>query len=37
VLFELGRAETGVERLELRDRLDIDQSFLNWTLDLRSK
>jgi DNA-binding MarR family transcriptional regulator/GNAT superfamily N-acetyltransferase len=28
VLFELGRARRGVERLELRDKLQIDQSFL---------
>ena len=28
VLFELGRAKRGLDRLELRDRLAIDQSFL---------
>jgi DNA-binding MarR family transcriptional regulator/GNAT superfamily N-acetyltransferase len=32
VLFELGRAERGVDRLELRDRLSIDQSFLTRVL-----
>jgi DNA-binding MarR family transcriptional regulator/GNAT superfamily N-acetyltransferase len=32
VLFELGRARRGVERLDLRDRLAIDQSFLSRVL-----
>jgi DNA-binding MarR family transcriptional regulator/GNAT superfamily N-acetyltransferase len=32
VLFELGRARRGVERLDLRDRLEIDQSFLTRVL-----
>jgi DNA-binding MarR family transcriptional regulator/GNAT superfamily N-acetyltransferase len=32
VLFELGRSRSGVERLDLRDRLAIDQSFLGRVL-----
>lgn len=32
VLFELGRARGGLDRLELRDRLAIDQSFLGRVL-----
>jgi DNA-binding MarR family transcriptional regulator/GNAT superfamily N-acetyltransferase len=32
LLFELGRSARGVERLELRDRLQIDQSFLGRVL-----
>jgi DNA-binding MarR family transcriptional regulator/predicted N-acetyltransferase YhbS len=32
LLFELGRSPRGVERLELRDRLQIDQSFLGRVL-----
>ena len=32
ILFELGRAKRGVERLELRDRLAIDRSFLGRVL-----
>jgi len=32
VLFELGRSRGGVERLDLRDRLAIDQSFLGRVL-----
>ena len=32
VLFELGRARGGIDRLELRDRLAIDQSFLGRVL-----
>jgi DNA-binding MarR family transcriptional regulator/GNAT superfamily N-acetyltransferase len=32
ILFELGRARRGLERLELRDKLEIDQSFLSRVL-----
>ena len=32
ILFELGRAKRGLERLELRDKLEIDQSFLGRVL-----
>ena len=32
ILFELGRANRGLERLELRDKLEIDQSFLGRVL-----